>query len=112
MDSDLATSVEHLAKILTRKQLTLVAAESCTGGLLAASLTDVAGSSLSNRSMSQVTINHASSCQLQEGRIEDQSAQRPRDPGSDYSTREVVKRDLVHYKKINREHTSHTIDNG
>jgi PncC family amidohydrolase len=36
---------ERLGRIFTAKKLTLAAAESCTGGLLASRITDVAGSS-------------------------------------------------------------------
>lgn len=38
-------NLKKLAKILTEKKLTIAAAESCTGGLLASRLTDIAGSS-------------------------------------------------------------------
>ncbi len=45
MEPNLETSIGLLAEALTAQALTLVTAESCTGGLLASSLTDVAGSS-------------------------------------------------------------------
>jgi nicotinamide-nucleotide amidase len=38
-------SAENLIRILTEKSFTVVTAESCTGGLVAAALTEVAGSS-------------------------------------------------------------------
>ncbi len=38
-------NLKRLAKILTKKQLTIATAESCTGGLLASRLTDISGSS-------------------------------------------------------------------
>ena len=43
--SDVSESSKRLAAALTQKELTLVTAESCTGGLLAAMLTEVTGSS-------------------------------------------------------------------
>ena len=45
MGSDFSESSKRLAAALSQKQLTLVTAESCTGGLLAAMLTEIAGSS-------------------------------------------------------------------
>jgi PncC family amidohydrolase len=43
--SQLIGLVEHLKDLLKAKNLTVATAESCTGGLLAGALTDVAGSS-------------------------------------------------------------------
>lgn len=45
MESNLKTFIGLLSEALTTQGKTLVAAESCTGGLLASSLTDIAGSS-------------------------------------------------------------------
>ena len=39
-------TIEQLATVLTERQLLLATAESCTGGLIAAACTDLAGSSL------------------------------------------------------------------
>lgn len=39
------SKLKKLAKILTERKLTIATAESCTGGLLASRLTDIAGSS-------------------------------------------------------------------
>lgn len=39
------TYARHVGKLLQERHLTLVAAESCTGGLLATRITDIAGSS-------------------------------------------------------------------
>jgi nicotinamide-nucleotide amidase len=45
MDQDLFEQVRSLLDLCRTKKLTIATAESCTGGLLAATLTDVAGSS-------------------------------------------------------------------
>ena len=45
MDSDLIAQAEVLLDICRARKLTIAVAESCTGGLLAATLTDVPGSS-------------------------------------------------------------------
>jgi len=45
MDSQIDTAVQKLASELQTRSLTLTAAESCTGGLIAKSLTDLPGSS-------------------------------------------------------------------
>ena len=45
MDEDLLEQVQSLLELCRRKNLTIVTAESCTGGLVASALTDVAGSS-------------------------------------------------------------------
>ena len=45
MDQELLEQVRSLLDLCRTKKLTIVTAESCTGGLLAATLTDVAGSS-------------------------------------------------------------------
>ena len=45
LEEQIALRVEHLAEGMQRKGWTLACAESCTGGLLAKSCTDVAGSS-------------------------------------------------------------------
>ena len=42
---DLATLSIELGEVLKQRNLTLALAESCTGGLVAAKITDVAGSS-------------------------------------------------------------------
>ncbi len=42
----MTSNVEHLARVLTERQLLMATAESCTGGLIAAACTDLAGSSL------------------------------------------------------------------
>ena len=44
-DDPLATLAERLQRICVERGLTVAAAESCTGGLVAAAITDVAGSS-------------------------------------------------------------------
>jgi nicotinamide-nucleotide amidase len=45
MNEELLEQVRSLLELCRRKKLTIATAESCTGGLLAAALTDVAGSS-------------------------------------------------------------------
>ncbi len=45
MDQELFEQVRSLLDLCRTKKLTIATAESCTGGLLAATLTDVAGSS-------------------------------------------------------------------
>jgi nicotinamide-nucleotide amidase len=45
MDEELFDRVQSLLDLCRRKKLTIATAESCTGGLLAGALTDVAGSS-------------------------------------------------------------------
>jgi nicotinamide-nucleotide amidase len=45
MDQESLDAAQALLELCVRKKLTLALAESCTGGLLAATLTDIAGSS-------------------------------------------------------------------
>lgn len=45
MTDDIKSSEQHLVALLAEKQLTVTAAESCTGGLIASRITSVAGSS-------------------------------------------------------------------
>ena len=45
MNTDLIGLSKTIGRLLTAKELTIAAAESCTGGLLASTLTDVSGSS-------------------------------------------------------------------
>ena len=45
MDSQIGVAVLKLAKVLQSRGLTITTAESCTGGLIAKSLTDLSGSS-------------------------------------------------------------------
>jgi len=49
-DSDVANSTDELTKLLLTRNLTVTTAESCTGGLIAAALTSVSGSSAFFRS--------------------------------------------------------------
>src|SRR6266852_6385503 len=46
MDPELLKQVQSLLDLCRIKKLTIATAESCTGGLLAATLTDIAGSSV------------------------------------------------------------------
>lgn len=45
MDNDIVVAAAGLIEICTRKGLTVTTAESCTGGLVAGALTEIAGSS-------------------------------------------------------------------
>jgi len=45
MDRELIEQTKALLDLCRRKKLSIAAAESCTGGLLAATLTEIAGSS-------------------------------------------------------------------
>src|ERR1700732_607126 len=45
MDQDLIEEARALIELCRRKKLRIAAAESCTGGLVAATLTEIAGSS-------------------------------------------------------------------
>lgn len=46
MSSELSAHIEEIARLLLQKKWRLATAESCTGGMVSAALTDLAGSSL------------------------------------------------------------------